>query len=213
MVAVALPCGWLATEMKAARRQRDVARAINDGGGGVFYDCDFPFAVPAGQQRLRGILGDDLFLDVTGVEFIVSFHDSIGGCFATSDAINGVVNRVTELPHLEGLYLRATGVTDARLEPLARLVRLRSLDLGFTHVTDVGLKHLARLMQLRSLDLCGTRVTDAGIAHLEGLTQLEELSLDYTGVTDAGLERFRGLTQLQHLNLSGTKVTDAGLRP
>ena len=38
VVAVALPFSWLATEMKAARKQREAVAAIVKVGGGVSYD-------------------------------------------------------------------------------------------------------------------------------------------------------------------------------
>ncbi len=38
VVAVAIPCSWLAVEMKAARRQEEAVAAIEKLGGNVSYD-------------------------------------------------------------------------------------------------------------------------------------------------------------------------------
>ena len=40
IVAVALPCSWLATEMKAARRQREAVEGFERAGGSASYDYE-----------------------------------------------------------------------------------------------------------------------------------------------------------------------------
>ena len=73
-VVVAVPFSWLATEMKAARKQREAADGIRKVGGKVYYDYHFdpsgywtPGATPPGPSWLRKLLGDDQFADVTVV--------------------------------------------------------------------------------------------------------------------------------------------------
>ena len=72
VVVVAVPFSWLATEMKAARKQREAVEEIEKAGGAVSYDYQFdlsgtwiPGATPPGPAWLRNLLGDDLFVDVT----------------------------------------------------------------------------------------------------------------------------------------------------
>ena len=87
-VAVALPFAWLATEMKAAREQQEVVEEIEKLGGEVCYDYqqdDDTTSKPPEPAWLRGLLGDDLFANVTQVDLTDS---------ETSDA---------GLEHLKGL--------------------------------------------------------------------------------------------------------------
>jgi hypothetical protein len=137
-VAVALPCGWLATEMKQATKQREVVEGIGQVHGWVCYDfqvdpsgCWTPDATPAAPTWLRDLLGDDLFLDVIWVT------------------------------------LKSSEVTDAGLEHLKGLAKLQRLSVSYTKVSDAGLEHLKGLTHLRLLDLWGTKVTDAGVKRLQ----------------------------------------------
>src|SRR5271157_2618165 len=76
-VVVALPCSWLAVEMKKAREQKEAVAAILSGGGHVSYDWQvdtnlgfLPNAQPKCPSWLRGLLGDDFFGEVAYVHFI-----------------------------------------------------------------------------------------------------------------------------------------------
>ena len=157
MVAVALPFAWLATEMKAARKQRKAVEEIQKVNAILFtyrgqrapsgqwiridcvrydYECDpsgriIPGATSPGPSWLRNLLGDDLFMSVTRVD------------------------------------LSSSGVSDAGLQELKGLTQLQWLDLGSTKVSDAGLGYLKGLIQLRELDLFGTNVTDAGVKNLQ----------------------------------------------
>ena len=115
-LAVALPCSWLATEMKKAREQKEVVEWVEELGGQVSYDYerdssgnDIPNAQPPGPAWLREWLGVDAFVNVVGV------------------------------------FLQNLAVTDAGLEHLKELTQLQELFLGDTQVTDAGLEHLKGL--------------------------------------------------------------------
>ena len=76
-VVVALPCGWLAAAREQARKQREAVEEFEDGSGTVSYDYQFdlwghaiPGATPPGPAWLRKVLGDDLFVNVTQVNFV-----------------------------------------------------------------------------------------------------------------------------------------------
>ena len=199
-VAVALPFSWLATEMKAAREQRE---AVGKLGGQVAFDYQmYPSdttSKPPEPAWLRGLLGDDLFVNVTQV---LLPHSEIG---------DAGLERLKVLTQLKELWLDGTQVTDAGLKHLEGLTRLRCLTLDNTQVTDAGLKHLHGLTQLQELHL-GTQVTDAGLENLKGLTSLGDLRLEYTQVTDTGLKHLKGLTQLTYLDIRGTQVTKEGVK-
>ena len=118
-VAVAMPCGWLAREMKKARDQKELVQEIKHLGGLPLYD----YQVDASGDRvygedppepvwLRKLVGDDFFANVALVY--------LSGC---------------------------AGVTVADLERIKGLTVLRFLYLGGggTPITDVGLQHLKGL--------------------------------------------------------------------
>jgi hypothetical protein len=202
VVAAALPCSWLAVEMKKARKEWVIVRAIDKEGGNVdFGDEHLGGVQPPGPAWLRGLLGLDFFRHVTGVDFATD-HVTV------TDA---GLEDFKRLPQLRFLQLDDTHVTDAGLEHLKGLNQLEVLRLNRTHVTDAGLENLKGLTKLGGLYLAGTKVTDAGLVNLKGLTRLEFLDLFDAQVTDAGLSHLAGLTQLQALGLGNTKVTDAGL--
>ena len=179
-VAVAIPCSWLAVEMKWAKENKKTVEAIRKIGGEVYYDemYDKSTSPPA---WLREQLGDDFFFNV----FLVTFYDPL--------RLNG-----------------SHEVSDPELERLNGLAKLQSLFLGNTKISDAGLEHLKGMTQLQSLDLNNTKISDAGLEHLKGLTQLQSLDLNNTKVSDVGMKHLKGLTQLQELNISNTRVSDVG---
>jgi hypothetical protein len=199
VIAVALPCSWLACEMKRARRQREAADTIYTFGGHIVFEdqsvlykrgneiTTIPWNPPVFLAKnlpqmepwntspwLRRLLGDDFFMIVV--------------------AVNQSYQKVT----------------DDGLNYLPKLSELKALNLDKTQVTDVGLTNLRGLTALQSLSLNGTRITDAGLKNVEELKTLKELSLNKTQITDAGLESLKGLKSLRNLSLEDTKVTPDG---
>ena len=76
MVVVALTCGWLAAEMKAAKEQRAAAEEIRKLGGQLGYDYQRDWldttSKPPEPAWMRGLLGDDLFMSVTDANLTFS---------------------------------------------------------------------------------------------------------------------------------------------
>ncbi len=230
MIVVTLACiamSWVAAKMKQAReRKAAVERILNDGGR-VIYDYQRDafdnVSEPPGPLWLRELLGNDLFANVTEVDF------EGGPCDANLENLKGFTS-------LRSLRLNSTMVSDANMENLRRLTSIRSLKLGPTilrgfnledlkglpHLEeldlsnagswgrDIGLRHLEGLTGLRKLNLYGACIGDEDQKHLGGLVQLQELDLSYTSVTDAGLKHLKGLTQLRRLLLHFSNVTAAG---
>jgi len=162
VVAVAIPCSWLAMKMREAERQRKTVEAIHKAGGPFYYDYQPTdrFPVPwwtelSGPAWLVRLVGVDFFADVVGV--------SVGN----------------------------TRVGDVYLEDVKALTRLDWLYLSGTQVSDAGLAHLRGLTRLRLLDLSRTQVSDAGLEHLRGRTRLKYLDLSGTDVTEEGIEELR----------------------
>ncbi len=155
-VVVAIPCNWLAVEMKAAREQREVVADVVEFGGRVVYDYQIDRSdtksQPPAPPWLRGLLGDDFFGDVTTVIaheglshnqmfFAVRGRILIGGDF--------VPERVKGLP------------------------QLRELDMLGAPLTDAGLRHLVGVTTLQKLNLWCGPVTNAGLEYLKGLHNCE----------------------------------------
>ena len=138
-VVVALPCSWLAAEMKEAKRQKEAVDKIEKLGGSVEYDWQGdvihlprPNAQPPGPAWVRNVVGDDFLTVVVSVD------------------------------------LDDTQTTDAALEVIEGLPQVLELGLSKTKVTDSGLEHIRGLHELRMLFLFRTEVTDLGVRRLRG---------------------------------------------
>jgi hypothetical protein len=181
---VAIPCSWLAVEMKRAKKQKEAVEAIWKMSLEGSYDEKFEKSTsPHALVWLREQLGNDFFDNV----FSVCFY---------------------------GLPMSLSGVqevSDSGLECLNGLTQLKTLYLWHTKVSDVGVEHLKGMTQLQILHLNNTKVSDIGVEYFKGMTQLQILSLSNTKVSDSGAEHLKGMTQLQELDLSNTGVTDAGV--
>ena len=231
VIVVAVPCSWLATEMKAARRQREAVAWIEKVGGQVDYDYQFeppivggiPSTKPPAPAWMRDLLGGDLFMDVVQVALTDTLVGDNGFehlkgltqlrfLWLGNQVTDAGLEHLKEIPHLGGLYLAGTNVSDAGLEHLEGLTQLGWLDLSDMKVSDAGLQHLRKLTQLQMLWLSGTRVTDVGLDGLKALPQLRVLALGGTKVSDAGLENLKGVNQLETLFLDNTEVTHAGMK-
>jgi hypothetical protein len=202
VVAVAVPCSWLALEMKKARQQKEAVETIRKLGGELYYGYQLAsrgvimLADPRRPAWLRKLFGDDFF----------------------EDGVRATLTDDTEMEQLQGftglqqLDPWGSEVTDAGLENIKRLSQLKILRLGGTKVTDAGLKHLKGLSQLQDLRLNSTLVMDDGVEELKGLNQLETLDLSFTRFTDAGLDRLKALSRLHCIYCYKTQVSDAGER-
>lgn len=183
-VVVAIPCSWLAVEMKRARARECASKAVYQCGGGVYTVCKPTWKKPLFPTltdflRLREFLGADFFDHTDSI----SLDDT-----PATDATLEIVGVLTDTSSLD---LDKTQITDAGLEHLKRLTNLRSLSLSHTQITDAGLEHLKRLTQLQTLKLWDTKVTDAGLDHLKVLTKLQSLLLANTNVTDMGVNKLQ----------------------
>jgi len=102
-------------------------------------------------------------------------------------------------------------ITDAGMGNLSDLPLLENLSLKGTGVSDAGLGRLSELKRLKTLNLSDTRVSDSGMPQLAKLEKLNELNLEKcSGVTDAGLNSLVPFESLKTLYIAETQVTDAG---
>ena len=119
VVVVAIPCSWLATELKAAREQRAAVEEILKLGGRVEYDYVIDWSAPPPPKPpapawLCEWLGDELFVNVSQV-------------FSKSNM------NMDDFSFSE--------ICDASLVDLKLFTQLRVLDLSRTRVSDAGLQH------------------------------------------------------------------------
>jgi hypothetical protein len=226
VVAVAVPCSWLATEMQRAEGQRDAVAAVKATGGELLYDIGPEFhgwmnpPTPHCPQWLRRLFGDDFFSCAAeanvnsdaGMAAVIGLNEletiNLSGPAITDAAL---VN-LHKFRKLNILSLDHTDVTDAGLENVSHLRQLWAIDLSHTKISDFGLTQLERLSKLRSLYLSSTDITDAGLAQLQCWPHLQFLDLGHTKITGFGLKNAKSLLQLISLDLTGTNVADDGLK-
>jgi len=129
LVTVAIPCSWLAVEMKRAREQREVVEEIAKLGGKVGYDYEHdspPIAAEPIGPWLRKLFGDDFFINAAKAEL-------------DDDA---QMERLKGLPKLQQLRLAGPQITDAGLQHLEGLTQLQYLRVTGTRITNQGVKKL-----------------------------------------------------------------------
>jgi hypothetical protein len=105
------------------------------------------------------------------------------------------------------------GFKDEWLKPLAALPHLSGVGLAGTAVTDEGLRYLKSLRSLETLTLAETKITDEGLAELIGLKSLRVLDVRGTGVTAAGatvLKRFLPEVEVSFGPMPGAEPPAAG---
>jgi len=153
VVAVAVPCRWLAVEMKKAERQRQAIVSLEEVGGEAFdaericecHGCqvvlpNFPVTKswPLGPSSLRWLLGEHLFVRVVEVRFPRDVNAR------RERMVDEELRHLTALNHLEVLDLSETSVSDAGLVYLEELSTLKEVRLGCTGVTSSGVERLQR---------------------------------------------------------------------
>jgi hypothetical protein len=143
VVAVALPLGWLAAELRLARRQAAAVAAIYEiDGGSVCHEFEVLY-LPPGDPRINvtGVIPCDrpapeLLCNLLGYDFFSNVED---------------------------VKIRVQSVTDSCLERLTALPRLKTLTIEGGEVTDAGLSHFEELTSLQELWLDNTEVTVEGL--------------------------------------------------
>ena len=123
---VAIPCSWLKTAMKQARKQRETVETITKLHGEVSYDFEIdrsgekiPDANRPGPAWLRTLLGDDLFVDVALVDFYTPEFSDAG--------LEQIEERLKALTRLQHLRLWSCNVSDSGLKRIEGLTQLQSL--------------------------------------------------------------------------------------
>lgn len=195
------------------QKDKDVRKLYTESAGLAHFLMD-------GQQgKHRAALGDFVAAVYQGRDSAESLASLAGVKFAQLDSEYQASLAVSDddlaalrpAPHVIGLRLARTAVTDVGLRHLAGHAELEWIDLSHTRTSDAGLAFLKDTTSLRQLMLDGTKVTQASLPAIGKLHDLEELDLANLPVTDDGLAHLAGLKKLKILYLTNTRVTDAGL--
>jgi len=131
--------GWLAVKLRQAEKRRQAVAAIENLGGHVLYDFEYPRPVMQ-KRRPEAVRPESYQRGMSNVDF----H---------SDVVFISWNR--------------PDIGDDEIEYLRVLPRLREANLANTQVTDAGLVHLTGLTNLTHLDLTNTPITDVGVKNLQ----------------------------------------------
>ena len=171
-VVVAIPSAWLATEMKAARKQRETVEEIERAGGQAAYDD-----------------GQNYPCDVS-LTYIVPPCPLPSQILPLSPHIIPPAQPVLPppalimlLPPVPFIFL----VPPLTLVPLSRQSR----------PSCEGCWETRMFVSVREVEFPDSEAGDAEIETLKGLTRLQDLRLNNTKVSDAGLKHLKGLGQLQ----------------
>ncbi len=107
------------------------------------------------------------------------------------------------------LDLSRSGVTNADLGVVSDMPHLNRLYLQFTPVSDAGVRHLEGLSHLEYVNLYGTSITDAALDDLAALPSLSAVYLWQTDVTEAALEDFQQMRPNVRAYLGSELAQDA----
>ena len=124
---VSIGMSWIATTMQRAKRQREVARAIEKLGGRVWWD----FA----SRHEASFLSEVIYVDLSGEQ-----------------VKDETLQNLKELTHLARLNLNNSDITDSQLRHLRGLAQLRWLELQTPRVTDEAVKELQQSLPNCQID-------------------------------------------------------------
>jgi hypothetical protein len=223
---LAIPFGWLAHDMDAARQQQAAMDRLRS--RALIYDeQSSQFFVPP-TDFLTVQLGRLFFVDVFYVDVHYPEARDIEDVrqFTRVQELKLTNRRFTDRPpeitdadlrrlqgltQVENLQLGGTKITDQGLETLARFKRLKHLALVTPRVTGDGLRHLQNLDGLEGVVIHQANISDQGFAHVQGMTQLKRFVITHPCTTDAGLAHLTRLTNLETLYVAGPKISDTGV--
>ena len=162
---------WLAMQTESARRQRNAVRAIEDYGGWVRYDYQYPSgnyssdngfdgsAVSGVPSWLVEFLGVDFFHRVVSAN--LCFNDDGGPRLKNANRSADALQAMRPLRHIRILKVAGTQVTDQTIGGLAELRSLEFLVVwDASHLTDEGVMKLAKSRNLRRVQLDYPSITD-----------------------------------------------------
>ncbi|MGI9457216.1 MAG: hypothetical protein ACR2NU_11690 [Aeoliella sp.] len=218
---------WLGFHVRATRLQKEAVQAVQNYGGWVRYDYQFPSGVFShsdfDKKAQSGIpiwilerAGVDFFHSVVQVN--LNYTNDGGGRQENHNASDDALQHLQGFPNLRILLLADRQATDSSMKHLARLKKLERLYMwDVSEVGDAGVAHLSDLLELRYIHLTTSRITDLSLRVFAELPKLEGLCLQYNHLSDEGLILLAESRKLEELWVCGendreNEITDAGLR-
>lgn len=109
-------------------------------------------------------------------------------------------------PHIAGIRLDSSQITDRALDTIAAFSWLDSLSVFDTAITDQGLIALSRARGLERLSVTNTRITEQGVKALRGLPKLRVLNV--FGTKLRRLELVEGFASLERIDCGANDLTE-----
>jgi hypothetical protein len=128
-VAVAVPCSWMAAEMRDARKQREVVEEIRKLGGDVEDDCQ--------KENDPEVV---LYSGVTGRYRVINAQSP------TPEWLRKMMGGQFFATVIKVYLLNSPVVTDTDMEKLKTLNQLKYVDVRNTQVTDKGVRKLQQAL-------------------------------------------------------------------
>ena len=214
---------WFGWHVHSARMQEEAVRAIQDYGGWVRYDFQFPSGSfsykdfdPNGESGVPKWLLDRLGLDFfhSVVQVNLNYSEDSGKREENHNPTDEALQHLPKLPSLRVLLLSDTQASDASMRHLAKLMRLERLFMwDVSQVSDAGVEHLRHLSNLSTVHISNSQITDKSVDVLTRCAKIERLSLQGNRFTDRTFEYASRLHGLKSLVVGSGDVTftDDGL--
>lgn len=127
-----------------------------------------------------------------------------------------LASKLTTIAQLKKLTIRASSMTDAGWQSLAKLSQLEQLDVRETPLNSGQLTAaVSGMSKLRALRMSGksgsTEVDDQGLQCLLNCPELRVLAADHLWASQDGLQHLKNCQQLSELYLAGTLVDDQAM--
>lgn len=147
----------------------------------------------------------DGLLDVIDV---TDFDANASGVTSYSERGIEDLDGVSQLIHVESLWLFNNEITSIENRDFLRLTNLQFLGLDGNRITSIESGDFAGLTTLKTLSLPNNKITNIETRAFAGLTNLKTLSLSNHLITSVQPRAFAGLTELQTLALDSNQTTN-----
>ena len=220
VVVVALPCSWMAVEMKKAKEQKEAVDGLRNSGCRIWYHGDgHLFEGYVGPERISlNPSQPPWLLKLFGFEFFHGVDQVDIESDLSDDELAKSMSRFANLPEVQILKLKSLRLSNNGLAPLEIVESIKTLEIDMAEhgehaLNDEGLKHIAAMKQLETLVIMASDVTDDGVSTLHGLAKLKCLILHADNITGRSATVFASLPSLQELELSwSSMLTDEDVR-
>ncbi len=195
VIAVAIPLGWLMSDVRTAQTHAEIRQHIVDKFGEETEGVSRWFGPKSFLQPMPPVdWKQDFFADYYRV------HASLA-----SEKYNELI---LKLPRVQHLSMQSIDMTDEHNRLARALPDLRILHLDFSLLKDSDLESVESLDKLEQIAINGGDVTDASLSSIVKLKRLNFICIEAGGLTSVGLARFKELPQLTELTLCDAEFSE-----